>query len=294
MKIFFIIGIFAFIFFPSFGKDIYQINSWSIVLQSCNATTLKRYSVDLLVVDIDECINSGTSISSIKYNKKYTVSYLSIGEAEDYRWYWKKSWKRNKPKFLGEENPEWKGNFKVKFWELEWQKIIFKSLDRIIKNGYDGVYLDIIDAYEYYEAKGYNFARKEMINFVIKISKYAKRKKKDFLIIPQNGIELVEDDRYLSAIDGIGKEDTWYYDDEIKDEEVVDYEMKYLERVKLAGKFVLMLDYPTTFFKICDFYNKAIFFGFIPYAARRDLKRLSPYYGKMCLWDINRNFKRPY
>ena len=87
--------------------------------------------------------------------KRLVVSYMSIGEAEDYRYYWQSSWESSPPEWLDEENPDWEGNYKVKYWEQDWQDIIFGSnnayLDKIINAGFDGVYLDIIEAFEYYE-----------------------------------------------------------------------------------------------------------------------------------------------
>ncbi len=86
------------------------------------------------------------------------VCYLSIGEAESYRYYWHAAWTRasGRPSWLAEENPDWPGNYKVEYWDPEWQAILLGSdgayLDRILAAGFDGVYLDIIDAYEYFEA----------------------------------------------------------------------------------------------------------------------------------------------
>lgn len=79
---------------------------------------------------------------------------MSIGEAEDYRWYWQKQWNSKPPAFLCSENPEWKGNYKVKYWYPDWQTIICGEdsyLSKIIQADFDGVYLDIIDAFEYFE-----------------------------------------------------------------------------------------------------------------------------------------------
>jgi len=43
----------------------------------------------------------------------------------------------------------------VKYWDKEWQQIIYGTpgayLDRILKAGFDGVYLDLVDAFEYFE-----------------------------------------------------------------------------------------------------------------------------------------------
>jgi cysteinyl-tRNA synthetase, unknown class len=86
---------------------------------------------------------------------RLVIAYLSIGEAEDYRYYWQEGWKRSPPAWLDAENPNWKGNYKVRYWDKGWQGIIFGGqnsyLQKILDAGFDGVYLDIIDAFEYFE-----------------------------------------------------------------------------------------------------------------------------------------------
>jgi cysteinyl-tRNA synthetase len=53
------------------------------------------------------------------------------------------------------ENRQWKGNYKGDYWDPDWQAIILGGenayLDKILAAGFDGVYLDIIDAFEYFE-----------------------------------------------------------------------------------------------------------------------------------------------
>ena len=44
-----------------------------------------------------------------------------------------------------------KGNYKVKYWDPQWQEIILQEVQLIIAQGFDGVYLDIIDAFEFFE-----------------------------------------------------------------------------------------------------------------------------------------------
>jgi cysteinyl-tRNA synthetase len=125
-----------------------------------NAITSTNY--DLLIMDLffdDGTEFTATEIHQLKNKanggKRLVISYMSIGEAENYRYYWQTSWSSNKPSWIDSENPEWAGNFKVKYWEQEWQNIIFGNnnsyLQKIISANYDGVYLDIIDAFEYYE-----------------------------------------------------------------------------------------------------------------------------------------------
>ena len=102
---------------------------------------------------------SYTDVSSLKVKSgggsRLVVSYMSIGEAEDYRYYWQTQWATSAPSWLAEENPDWPGNYKVRYWDEDWQNIIFGNedsyLSMILDAGFDGVYLDIIDAFEYFE-----------------------------------------------------------------------------------------------------------------------------------------------
>ena len=86
---------------------------------------------------------------------RMVVCYMSIGEAENYRYYWQNLWNSDKPDWIAAENPDWPGNYKVKYWNQDWQGIIYKNsdsyLNKITVAGFDGVYLDIIDAFEYFE-----------------------------------------------------------------------------------------------------------------------------------------------
>ena len=87
--------------------------------------------------------------------RRLVIAYFSIGEAEDYRYYWRDAWEDDAPTWLAAQNKDWKGNFKVRYWDPAWQAVLFGSddayLDRILAAGFDGAYLDIIDAFEYFE-----------------------------------------------------------------------------------------------------------------------------------------------
>ncbi len=120
---------------------------------------------DYDVVFIDLFFNDGSPFTPNEINrlktkangaKRLVCCYMSIGEAEDYRFYWQKEWSNTKPSWLDAENKNWPGNYKVKYWDTNWQNIILGNenayLDRILAANFDGVYLDIIDAFEYFEA----------------------------------------------------------------------------------------------------------------------------------------------
>ena len=116
---------------------------------------------DVLILDLFFQDREWTAeeIQSLKEKKhggrRLVLAYMSIGEAENYRWYWNEKWAENPPVWLEEENPFWKGNFKVRYWEEEWGRILMGApdsyLDKILAARFDGAYLDIIDGFEYFE-----------------------------------------------------------------------------------------------------------------------------------------------
>ena len=141
---------------------LYLINpsGYSTKASFINAITATNY--DLLIMDYffdEETEFSLTEIAQLKQKanggQRLILAYMSIGEAEDYRYYWQESWNNNKPYWIAAENPDWEGNYKVEYWSADWQNIIFGNdesyLKKIIDAGFDGVYLDIIDAFEYFE-----------------------------------------------------------------------------------------------------------------------------------------------
>lgn len=252
------------------------INTFHYQLQSTSYDQLKNLDADILVIDIDDSELTAEQVKSIKESGKMVLSYLSIGEAEDYRDYWQEHWDENPPSFLLEENPEWEGNYNVKYWDMTWQSIILNKLDDIIAKGYDGVYLDRVDAYQEYDYMSSVHSTEEMISFVEKISSHARSIKPDFKIITQNAVELYSDDEFQAAVDGLAREDLWFNDNSLQDTEDTATGLTYLRRALKDGKIVLVIDYPTQQSKICDFYNRCKEVGFTCTVSDRELTQDGP------------------
>ncbi len=262
---------------PKVQKFLYQ-------LQNLNIEKVKNTDFDLVIMDYskdgsDEKKYTKEEINSLKNakHKKIVLAYLSIGEAEDYRYYFKESWHENPPSFLEEENPNWPGNYRVKYWDSNWQKIIFGEansyLDKVIAQGFDGVYLDKVDTYEDYEDSR-ETARDDMINFVINIAKYARKKKKGFYIVPQNAEELLENKKYRETVSGIGVESLFYNErGKPQSESYVHNREKYLDMIAKT-KWVFVTEYVQKEDLIKDVYRKAKKKGYIPYCTVIDLDQL--------------------
>ncbi len=140
---------------------LYLINSKDFTNKNDFIKSISSTNFDVIIMDLchNEFAYTNSEINQLKIKnnngKRLVICYMSIGEAEDYRYYWQNSWNNNKPEWLEPENPDWEGNFKVKYWDKDWQNIIFGNdtsyLKKILDAGFDGVYLDIIDGFEYFE-----------------------------------------------------------------------------------------------------------------------------------------------
>ena len=140
---------------------LYLINSENYSTKADFIQAVSDTNYDLVIMDLyhNDASFTESEITSLKIKAngatRLIVCYMSIGEAEDYRYYWQGDWTTGNPDWLLEENPNWAGNYKVKYWNSEWQNIIYGNNDsylfNILNAGFDGVYLDIIDGYEYFE-----------------------------------------------------------------------------------------------------------------------------------------------
>jgi cysteinyl-tRNA synthetase len=238
------------------------------------------------------------------------LAYMSIGEAENYRFYWDSL----DPSLVARANPKWKHNFKVRYWEPAWQEVVIHGsaeigasyLDRILEQGFDGVYLDIVDAFEFFgpvEAGGADVKRdaaREMVEFIEAIAFHARvtRAHPDFLIVPQNGANILDPAWYpadtlgpgdpptpegmaaqmqtdlFAVVDGIGAEDSFFYGKKKQNNKLKPQgeTLAWLAVWRDSGKPVLATDYVTKKRKVAKLYAElAPAWGFVPNATRRDL-----------------------
>ena len=237
-----------------FPKTKIKVESWGYFINGTTVEPVADSEYDLVVVDSrdgDGNLFSTEQVSKMKTRpsgkEKLIVAYISLGEAEDYRPYWKKEWNRNKPSWLGKENPEWKGNYSIKqWWHSDWINITHSIVDDVINAGFDGVYIDKIDVYS--DLGGTITLRDRMIKYIVDLSKYIKEKKPDFLIIAQNAEELGENEAYLAAVDGIGKESVCYSGElgskqNKNHPEDINNTIEALNRFTSADKLVLVVEY---------------------------------------------------
>jgi cysteinyl-tRNA synthetase len=253
-------------------------------LQKLNVNAASASAADLLVLDPEGDDKRLTSEQVARLKKKpdgkprIVLAYLSIGEAENYRPYWKKEWAKTPPAWLGPENPDWPGDFKVRYWDPDWQAIVLGKasapLDRIVADGYDGVYLDIVDAFEFWEEKGVKDTRPKMVEWVAKIAGHARNQRTDFLVVPQNGEALAKEKGYLDHVDALGREDLLFDGDKRQPKDDTEEAEADIARFKKAGKPAFLIEYCKQAKNREEVYRRAALAGHRALVTVRDLDRL--------------------
>jgi cysteinyl-tRNA synthetase, unknown class len=275
-------------------KTLAQVRTWGYQLRLLNFPEMAASATDLLVTD--HGFSDGRRFirqfepREIEYlqtrpdgSRRLVLAYLSIAEAERYRFYWDNAWfePATKPSWLGEMNPRWAGNYPVDYWRPEWQRLITGSPDayvaRILAQGFDGIYLDRADVFQELLARHPQGA-KTMAQFVARIAADARAIKPDCLVILQNAEELIAERPVREAIDAIAKEDLYFgldFNEGPNSAEAIGYAERDLQRAQAAGKRIFVVEYVGAASAQRSVIARCKARGFLPYFAPRDLRSLT-------------------
>jgi len=255
-----------------------------------------------------------SSRASDGVHRKLVLAYLDIGEAEDWRWYWNwsKDWDctgdppAGWPEYILACDPDgWSGNYPVAYWDEDWKDIVIygehqgshpdrdydSAIDEAIKDGFDGIYLDWVEAFEdadvvvAAQAEGLDPAV-EMIAFIQEMRDDATARDPGFLIVQQNAAALIDGHSELfGIIDAIAQEAVWYdgdatdeWDDPdgtdwVNDVDLTNYYIGYLDQYLNEGLPVFNCEYALTYAAAA--YANSYARGYVPYVTRRSLSRLT-------------------
>lgn len=267
--------------------------SWGYQLQAPDPVRLAGAPHDVLVIDYSrngQAEAAFTSADLIRMKtradgtQRIVLAYLSIGEAEEYRFYWKRSygwlWGLLAPSWRGPHNAAWAGNYGVRYWEQGWADIIFDKpgsyIERIISAGFDGVYLDKVDEFADME-KQRSTAKADMIAFVSKLAAKGRALKPGFLIVPQNGDELLADSGYRAVIDAIAQESLLFGEEGegIENADAVSApRIARLKQLTAEGKPVFAVEYLDRAAQISSARATLEALGFVPHFATKALDHM--------------------
>lgn len=213
-----------------------RVETWFYYLDvNLESDTLERImtsSYDLVVIDpiVTEAANTDYDIAATVRAlqasgngdgaPKLVLAYLDIGQAESYRAYWQPGWTVGNPAWIVGEDPDgWAENYPVAYWYDEWRALWLDSpaaiLPTVLNAGFDGVYLDWIEAYSderviaLAEADGVDPVE-EMLWWIEDLGDFLRARAPDQIVIAQNAAELIEVPGYLDLIDGLAQEQVWF------------------------------------------------------------------------------------
>ena len=257
-----------------------------------------------------------STMASDGVHRKLVIAYIDIGEAEDWRWYWtwSKDWPLDDPlppddwpSYIVTRDPDgFEGNYPVAYWDPEWQNIIIEgeglsaapvgnyvsAIDEALRSGFDGIYLDWVEAYEDEDvaaratADGIDPAD-AMITFIGRMRTYALARNPNFLIIQQNAVSLIDGHpELLEVIDAVSQEPIWFdgdatddwedtngYDNR-RDLDDVDFVLEFLDQFQEADVPIFNAEYALGDAE--EAYQLSHELGYIPYVTRRALSQLTP------------------
>lgn len=136
---------------------LYLISSDAYSSKDDFIAAIEATNFDVVLIDLfyGDSEFTATEVNRLKTKanggKRLVISYMNIGAAESYRYYWQDDWKLNKPRWLKKKYDGYDDEIWVKFWKKDWQEIIFGNDDsytkKILDAGFDGTYLDNVEAY---------------------------------------------------------------------------------------------------------------------------------------------------
>ncbi|MBM3654448.1 MAG: hypothetical protein FJX06_16785, partial [Alphaproteobacteria bacterium] len=97
------------------------------------------------------------------------------------------------------------------------------------------------------------------------------------VVVPQNGDELLENPQYVQLIDGIGREELLYGENEAEvrnDKHKIDNSLEHLQHLRRAGKPVFAVEYIKQRELAASALHELKELGFIGYIANRELNML--------------------
>jgi len=136
---------------------LYLISSDLFTSKQSMLDALRSTNYDILLIDLfyEDIQLTVAEIQQLKTKanggKRMVISYLNIGAAENFRYYWQDDWKLHHPDWIKKKYEGYEDEYWVEFWNKEWQDIIFGNdgsyLKKIIDSGFDGAYLDNTEGY---------------------------------------------------------------------------------------------------------------------------------------------------
>jgi cysteinyl-tRNA synthetase len=223
---------------------IYQLSGYEDDRLDALAAAPHEAAVIDLARDGGEGYFTADEVAALRDSGKTVYAYFSMGSIEIYR-----------PEYdavaatdmVLNQWGDWPDEYFVTYWDPRWWELVMQPrLDQVAAAGFDGVYLDVPNAYEEIDlalvpGETRETLAQKMVDLVIAVDEYVGD---DLAVLPQNSPELREYPGYLDAIDGLGIEELFFLAaDEPCAEEWCAENLAHTRAIRDAGKLVLAVDY---------------------------------------------------
>jgi len=267
-------------------KVLAGVARWGCQYQKIDLQAIAASRLDLIVIDPIVDIEAGRApnpeemqLLKRKPNggRRLVLAYLSVGAAEEYRPYWSPRWRDGPaPEWLGSESLEWSRSYSVRYWHPEWQRIVLDAAVRLSDAGFDGIFLDRVDAFQDWSGIR-SSAMQDMADLVAKIAQATRSRNSGFLLVGQNAEPLLASKQYLDAIDGVSKESllTGLKGQGAPNSNAdIEWSLRYLRRARDAGLTIFAIEYLDNASLVAAAASEYLRLGFVPFFGNRLLDRL--------------------
>lgn len=119
---------------------------------------MERTNHDVMLIDVSFKGSDPLTkdeVKRLRYKEmgapRLMLAELPVGRAYDWRWYWQKGWAAGNPPFLVAPDPDEPGRFVTDLADGQWKELLGKYITGIMDLGFDGVVLDDLDTYLWFE-----------------------------------------------------------------------------------------------------------------------------------------------
>jgi len=235
-----------------------KINNYAVYYGSGRIEELKKF--DMVIIQPESY--TADEVGHIRQSGTLVFAYLSVGEAEPYRWWFELI----RDDWILEKNPNWNSLY-VDAGKAGWRSVLTnKVLPKMLQKPFDGLFLDTLDTVDVYP---------DTFSGMVRLIKEIHAKYPGKLLIQNRGFSLF--DRTASLVDGIMYEDfRSTYDFSKKEYRLHDlYDTAYSvkERARRNNTVTLSLDYvdPDNKAVIEECISSARELGYIPYISTIEL-----------------------
>jgi len=236
-----------------------DIGSYAVYYGKDAADVAQLSNYDLAIVQ--SYTLTAPQLKTLHDNGTRVVAYLTIGELD-----------KNSP-YAGQVAASWvlgkNANWGSKFIDASqpgWQKIVSAEAADLMKQGYDGVFLDTLDTADLYPQAGPG---------LVKIVQNLRATYPDALIVQNRGFGLLK--QTAPSIDAVMFENfSSGYDFKTSTYGAVNGDPSFVQALSARGLKVLALDYaqPGQTTLISNDYQRAKAYGFVPYVSTINLDRV--------------------